>query len=185
MHICALWITRGVLEYLLLWFFGPGAAMAFPLPKLQAPQLPQHLLRTIECQQGAVRAVRFNGKTESSSAVMFFEDNCGLNVIFFPAFVQSFFRSADGNYLLSCGSDKSLKLWSVGSGTLLKTYAGHGYDVLDADGWVLWTIHFQQDVIVFICKCRIRIGVDFLMETCRNLFRKKKIYILMVCRQKS
>lgn len=108
--------------------------MAFPLPKLQAPQLPQHLLRTIECQQGAVRAVRFNGKRESSSAVMFFEDNCGLNVIFFPAFVQSFFRSADGNYLLSCGSDKSLKLWSVGSGTLLKTYAGHGYDVLDADG---------------------------------------------------
>lgn len=40
---------------------------------------------------------------------------------------------ADGNYLLSCGSDKSLKLWSVSRGTLLKTYSGHGYEVLDAD----------------------------------------------------
>uniref|UniRef100_A0A667W9H7 WD repeat domain-containing protein 83 n=1 Tax=Myripristis murdjan TaxID=586833 RepID=A0A667W9H7_9TELE len=75
--------------------------MAFPLPKPQAPQLPQHLLRTIDCQQGAVRAVRFN---------------------------------ADGNYLLSCGSDKSLKLWSASRGTPLKTYSGHGYEVLDADG---------------------------------------------------
>lgn len=74
--------------------------MAFPLPRPQAPQLPQHLLRTVDCQQGAVRAVRFN---------------------------------SDGNYLLSCGSDKSLKLWSVSRGTLLKTYSGHGYEVLDAD----------------------------------------------------
>ncbi len=37
--------------------------MSFPLPRIQAPQLPQHLLRTVECQQGAVRAVRFNGKS--------------------------------------------------------------------------------------------------------------------------
>lgn len=41
--------------------------------------------------------------------------------------------SVDGNYLLSCGSDKSLKLWSVKQGTVLKTYTGHGYEVLDAD----------------------------------------------------
>ncbi|KAK1886314.1 WD repeat domain containing protein 83 [Dissostichus eleginoides] len=75
--------------------------MSFPEPRPQVPQLPQHLLRSIDCQQGAVRAVRFN---------------------------------ADGNYILSCGSDKSLKLWSVSRGTLLKTYSGHGYDVLDADG---------------------------------------------------
>ncbi|XP_061535092.1 WD repeat domain-containing protein 83 [Phycodurus eques] len=75
--------------------------MSFPLPKPQTPQLPQHLLRTIDCQQGAVRAVRFN---------------------------------VDGQYLLSCGGDKSLKLWSGSRGTLLKTYSGHGYEVLDADG---------------------------------------------------
>lgn len=42
--------------------------------------------------------------------------------------------NADGNYFMSCGSDKSLKLWSVSRGTLLKTYNGHGYEVLDADG---------------------------------------------------
>ncbi|XP_077379591.1 WD repeat domain-containing protein 83 [Festucalex cinctus] len=75
--------------------------MSFPRPKPQTPQLPQHLLRTIDCHQGAVRAVRFN---------------------------------VDGQYLLSCGGDKSLKLWSGGRGTLLKTYSGHGYEVLDADG---------------------------------------------------
>lgn len=74
--------------------------MTFPLPKPQGPQLPQHLLRTIDCRQGAVRAVRFN---------------------------------LDGNYFLSCGSDKSLKLWSSSRGTLLKVYSGHGYEVLDAD----------------------------------------------------
>lgn len=74
--------------------------MAFPQPRPQVTQLPQHLLRTVECQQGAVRAVRFN---------------------------------ADGNYVLTCGSDKSLKLWSVSRGTLLKTYTGHGYEVLDVD----------------------------------------------------
>ncbi|KAJ0051253.1 hypothetical protein NL108_016948 [Boleophthalmus pectinirostris] len=74
--------------------------MAFPAPRPEGPQLPQVLLRTVDCQQGPVRAVRFN---------------------------------VDGNYFLSCGADKSLKLWSVNRGTLLKTYSGHGYEVLDAD----------------------------------------------------
>ncbi len=43
---------------------------------------------------------------------------------------------ADGNYVLSCGSDKSLKLWSASRGTLLKTYTGHGYEVLDVDRYM-------------------------------------------------
>jgi len=55
--------------------------------------------QTIECKQGAVRAVRFN---------------------------------VDGNYCLTCGSDKSVKLWNPLRGLLLKTYHGHGYEVLDA-----------------------------------------------------
>uniref|UniRef100_A0A4W3HHP5 WD repeat domain-containing protein 83 n=1 Tax=Callorhinchus milii TaxID=7868 RepID=A0A4W3HHP5_CALMI len=42
--------------------------------------------------------------------------------------------SVDGNYCLTCGSNKSLKLWNPHKGTLLKTYAGHGYEVLDAAG---------------------------------------------------
>lgn len=40
----------------------------------------------------------------------------------------------DGNYCLTCGSDKLLKLWNPHKGTLLKTYSGHGYEVLDAVG---------------------------------------------------
>jgi len=40
--------------------------------------------------------------------------------------------NVDGNYCLTCGSDKSLKLWNPQRGILLKTYTGHGYEVLDA-----------------------------------------------------
>ncbi|XP_069460205.1 WD repeat domain-containing protein 83 [Ambystoma mexicanum] len=75
--------------------------MAFPAPLPQKPELPGKLVQTLECKQGAVRAVRFN---------------------------------ADGNYCLTCGSDKSLKLWNPHRGTHLKTYSGHGYEVLDAAG---------------------------------------------------
>ncbi|XP_048473880.1 WD repeat domain-containing protein 83 [Rhincodon typus] len=42
--------------------------------------------------------------------------------------------NVDGNYCLTCGSDKTLKLWNPHRGTLLKTYSGHGYEVLDAAG---------------------------------------------------
>ncbi|XP_006023472.1 WD repeat domain-containing protein 83 [Alligator sinensis] len=42
--------------------------------------------------------------------------------------------NVDGNYCLTCGSDKSLKLWNPHKGTVLKTYSGHGYEVLDAAG---------------------------------------------------
>ncbi|XP_021025204.1 WD repeat domain-containing protein 83 [Mus caroli] len=75
--------------------------MAFPEPKPRAPELPQKRMKTLDCGQGAVRAVRFN---------------------------------VDGNYCLTCGSDKTLKLWNPLRGTLLRTYSGHGYEVLDAAG---------------------------------------------------
>ncbi|XP_066939396.1 WD repeat domain-containing protein 83 [Macrobrachium rosenbergii] len=42
--------------------------------------------------------------------------------------------NVDGGYCLSCGSDKSIKLWNPHKGTLLHTYSGHGYEVLDARG---------------------------------------------------
>ncbi|XP_070538797.1 WD repeat domain-containing protein 83-like [Ptychodera flava] len=61
--------------------------------------LPTKLINTLECKQGAVRAIRFN---------------------------------VDGNYCLTCGSDKSVKLWNPHRGLQLKTYQGHGYEVLDA-----------------------------------------------------
>ncbi|KAL7645356.1 UNVERIFIED_CONTAM: hypothetical protein RMT77_003742 [Armadillidium vulgare] len=40
--------------------------------------------------------------------------------------------NVDGGYCLTCGSDKSLKLWNPHKGTLIHTYTGHGYEVLDA-----------------------------------------------------
>lgn len=43
------------------------------------------------------------------------------------------YPAVDGNYCLTCGSDKSVKLWNPHSGLLLKTYMGHGQEVLDAD----------------------------------------------------
>ncbi|NWI39622.1 WDR83 protein, partial [Picathartes gymnocephalus] len=42
--------------------------------------------------------------------------------------------NVDGNYCLTCGSDKTLKLWNPHKGTALRTYQGHGYEVLDAAG---------------------------------------------------
>ncbi|XP_050306588.1 WD repeat domain-containing protein 83 isoform X5 [Anthonomus grandis grandis] len=58
-------------------------------------------INSIDCNQGAVRAVRFN---------------------------------VDGSYCLTCGSDKKLKLWNPYRKLLLKTYGGHGNEVLDAAG---------------------------------------------------
>lgn len=39
----------------------------------------------------------------------------------------------NGEYLLTCGSDKTLKLINPYKNTLLKTYIGHGYEVLDCE----------------------------------------------------
>nr|XP_042913128.1 WD repeat domain-containing protein 83-like [Parasteatoda tepidariorum] len=37
----------------------------------------------------------------------------------------------DGNYCITGGSDESIKLWNPFKSSLLKTYMGHGYEVLD------------------------------------------------------
>ncbi|MES1906272.1 MAG: WD repeat-containing protein 83, partial [Paramarteilia canceri] len=37
-----------------------------------------------------------------------------------------------GDYCLTCGSDKTLKLWQPRKSLLLKTYTGHSDEVLDA-----------------------------------------------------
>lgn len=81
-------------------------------------------VKTVECNQGAVRAIRYNGKPFewiSSQNNHWLIDN---NV--------SEFSIVDGNYCLSCGSDKKIKLWNPVKGLLLNTYAGHGNEVLDA-----------------------------------------------------
>lgn len=45
-----------------------------------------------------------------------------------PCNVARFNR--DGNYLLTGGSDKMVKLWNPNTGLCIKTYAGHGWEVL-------------------------------------------------------
>ena len=47
--------------------------------------------------------------------------------------VRSVSFNVDGEYCLTCGSDKTLKLWNPFKKTLLKTYVAHGQEVLDAD----------------------------------------------------
>ncbi|XP_018900421.2 WD repeat domain-containing protein 83 isoform X1 [Bemisia tabaci] len=42
--------------------------------------------------------------------------------------------NVDGEYCLTCGSDKKIKLWNPHRGVHLKTYSGHGNDVLDVCG---------------------------------------------------
>lgn len=59
------------------------------------------LIKSIDCNQGSLRAVRYN---------------------------------VDGNYCLTCGSDRKLKLLNPKNGLFLKTYAGHGEEVTDAVG---------------------------------------------------
>ncbi|KFM67883.1 WD repeat domain-containing protein 83, partial [Stegodyphus mimosarum] len=39
--------------------------------------------------------------------------------------------NVDGNYCITAGADKSVKLWNPYKSVLLQTYMGHGYEVLD------------------------------------------------------
>ena len=59
------------------------------------------LKKSFDCNQGAIRAVRYN---------------------------------VDGNYCLTCGSDRKIKLFNPKSGLMIKTYAGHGDEVTDVTG---------------------------------------------------
>jgi mitogen-activated protein kinase organizer 1 len=44
--------------------------------------------------------------------------------------------TADGNYLLSGGYDKTIKLWNPYKGKMIREYLGHGYQVLGLDVFV-------------------------------------------------
>uniref|UniRef100_A0A0B6ZG56 WD repeat domain-containing protein 83 n=1 Tax=Arion vulgaris TaxID=1028688 RepID=A0A0B6ZG56_9EUPU len=46
--------------------------------------------------------------------------------------VRSVRFNVDGSYCLTCGSDKTVKLWNPLRNLLLKTYTGHGYEVMEA-----------------------------------------------------
>jgi mitogen-activated protein kinase organizer 1 len=40
--------------------------------------------------------------------------------------------NAAGTYCLTCGKDRTICLWNPNTGSRIKTYAGHGYEVRDA-----------------------------------------------------
>lgn len=120
--------------------------MAFPRPRPARPELPRQRVQTLQCGQGAVRAARFNGETGEKSREetggnggrdqdpgMEAGNQAGVPVWGFQG-SRPFPPAADGNYCLTCGSDKTLKLWNPHKGTALRTYQGHGYEVLDAAG---------------------------------------------------
>lgn len=76
----------------------------------------------IKCDQGAIRAVRFNG---NGFCFRNTRPRIGLLVNIVCCLV-------DGEYCLTCGSDKKIKLWNPYKELCLKTYAGHGDCVMDA-----------------------------------------------------
>ena len=39
--------------------------------------------------------------------------------------------NSDGNYCLTCGQDRIIKLWNPAKGLCVKTYVGHGHEVFD------------------------------------------------------
>lgn len=78
--------------------------------------LPTQLAAELTGHQGPVRAVRFNSKC-------LYIICCFLLLKF----------TENGNYCLTCGSDKTVKLWNPHRQLLIKSYSGHGLEVLDAD----------------------------------------------------
>lgn len=78
----------------------------------------------IKCDQGAIRSVRFNGKVYYIKLLYALGFVCLIIVLYL----------VDGEYCLTCGSDKKIKLWNPFKKLCLKTYAGHGDCVMDACG---------------------------------------------------
>ena len=81
--------------------------------------LPTELAFELSGHQGAVRAVRFNSESNT--------------IIVLGFLIEAHQSQENGNYCMTCGSDKTLKLWNPHKALLIKTYMGHGAEVLDAD----------------------------------------------------
>ncbi len=57
----------------------------------------------------------------------------------------------DGKYCLSCGKDRTLRLWNPLNGLHIKTYSGHARDVRDVavsryPNFSLFGIHFFSEI---------------------------------------
>lgn len=96
-----------------------------PSTALAARGLPATVKHTLQAHVGAVLAVRFNRTARPPIAplglqgVSCRDDAC--------AFVK--LPIDDGEYCLTAGNDKLVKLWNPHRGRQIKTYAGHGREV--------------------------------------------------------
>lgn len=99
--------------------------------------VPTECARVLRGHQGPVNAVRFNGdgRTQRLTVVMWLWTDA----------VASHGAAAKGTYVMTCGQDKTVRLWNPhrdglenqGEALLLKTYEGrHGYDVRDVAMYV-------------------------------------------------
>ena len=87
-------------------------------------ELPTLKIMVVDCKQGAVRAVRLGlAKIQISN----FKFLLAILLFHFSRY------SVDGNYCMTAGQDKSVKLWNPNKGRALKTYSGHGYEVMYCD----------------------------------------------------
>lgn len=57
--------------------------------------------------------------------------------------------NADGNYCLSCGKDRTIRLWNPHRGIHIKTYKSHGREVRDVHV-TQYVFHFYSIIIVLI-----------------------------------
>lgn len=88
--------------------------------------------------------------------------------------VNCFFHiSVDGSYCLTCGADKSVKLWNPHLGTMIKSYTGHGYEVLDA--------HSSIDNAQF-CSCSLDKAVLLWDVATGKILRKYRGHVGMCVR---
>ncbi|CAB3366678.1 Hypothetical predicted protein [Cloeon dipterum] len=108
-------------------------------------------IRTIDCKQGAVRAVRFNADGSycltcgSDRKIKLWNPNKNLLLKTYPGHgkeAMDVAGSCDSAKLVSCGADKMVIIWDVATGQSLRRYRGHAT--------VVSCVRFNEDSSVVI-----------------------------------
>jgi len=108
-------------------------------------------IRTVECKQGAVRAVRFNADGSycmtcgSDRKVKLWNPNRNLLLKTYPGHGKEALdvaSSCDSAKLVTCGADKMVILWDVTTGQSLRRYRGHAS--------VVSCVRFNEDSSVVV-----------------------------------
>ena len=102
--------------------------------------LPTELAFELSGHQGPVRSVRLNSELRKlyqlSMWLLYPHDAISLGWFLKDFNTCTITLVGNGNYCLTCGSDKTVRLWNPHKGLRIKTYSGHGAEVLDADAYV-------------------------------------------------